>query len=70
MEGNYHMRILPIAAVMMLAMTASALAVTNTPSPVAIKACVVNSASTADSVMVPGVSLTNGVTVTMTNTSG
>ncbi len=64
------MKFLPITAIMMLAMSSSALAVTNTPSPVAVKACVVMSASTADSVMVPGVSLTNGVTVTLTNTSG
>ncbi len=70
MEGNYHMRILPISAVMMLAMSSSALAVTNTPSPVQVKACTVMSASTTDSVMVPGVSLTNGVTVTLTNVSG
>jgi hypothetical protein len=70
MEGNYHMKFLPIAAVMMLAMSSSALAVTNTPSPVVVKACTVMSASTNDSVMVPGVSLTNGVTVTLTNVSG
>jgi hypothetical protein len=64
------MKFLPITAIMVLAMSSSALAVTNTPSPVEIKACVVMSTSTADSVLVPGVSLTNGVTVEMTNTSG
>jgi hypothetical protein len=70
MEDSNHMKFLPITAIMLLAMSSSALAVTNTPAPVEIKACVVMSASSADSVLVPGVSLTNGVTVTMTNTSG
>jgi hypothetical protein len=64
------MKFLPITAIMLLAMSSSALAVTNTPSPVEINACIVMSSSTTDTVMVPGVSLTNGVTVTMTNTSG
>lgn len=70
MEDSKHMKFLPITAIMLLAMSSSALAVTNAPAPVTIKACTVMSASSADTVMVPGVSLTNGVTVTMTNTSG
>lgn len=71
MKGVTHMRILPIAAVIALAMTSSALAVTeSTQDPVQITACVVNSPiTTSVSVMVPNVSLTNGVTVTMVNRS-
>jgi hypothetical protein len=42
------MKFLPITAIMVLAMSSSALAVTNTPSPVEIKACMVMSSSTAD----------------------
>lgn len=64
------MRILPITAIMLLAMSSSALAVTeNTPAPVKVTACVVMMAGSGDSIGQPGVTLTNGVTVTLMNTS-
>lgn len=55
---------------MLLAMSSSALAVTETNgAPVQVTGCVVMSTGSADSVMVPNVSLTNGVTVTLANNS-
>jgi len=70
MEDKLLMKILPITAIMLLAMSSSALAVTeNAPAPVVVTACVVMTVSSADTVMTPGVSLTNGVTVMLKNNS-
>ncbi len=67
------MRILPISAIMLLAMSsmsASALAVTTTPAPVKVTSCTVMFAATGDAIGVPGVTLTNGVAVVLANESG
>lgn len=64
------MRILPITAIMLLAMSSSALAVTTTPSPVKVTSCTVMFASSGDAIGVPGVTLTNGVAVVLANESG
>ena len=64
------MKILPITAIMLLAMSSSALAVTmGAPGPVQVTACVVMMQGTGDTVGQPGVTLTNGVTVTLMNKS-
>jgi hypothetical protein len=56
---------------MLLAMSSSALAVTmGGAAPVAVTGCTVMMAGTGDAVGQPGVTLTNGVTVTLINNSG
>jgi hypothetical protein len=70
MEDKLLMKILPITAIMLLAMSSSALAVTTTPSPVKVTGCTVMFASSGNSIGVPGVTLTNGVTITLANESG
>jgi hypothetical protein len=65
------MKVFAITAILLFAMSSSALAVTeNGPAPIQITACVVMMAGTADAVGAPGVTLTNGVTTTLVNNSG
>jgi len=70
MEDKLLMKILPITAILMLSMSSSALAVTmGTPAPVQVTGCTVMMAGSGNVVGIPGVTLTNGVTVTLKNTS-